>query len=48
MAPFFLGILVVLGPSVAAVAWLIWHSGASEYSGRDADNKKSHGSALSG
>ena len=30
-----LGILVVIGPSVAAVAWLIWYSGSLESSGRD-------------
>ena len=35
MTPFLLGILVVLGPSVAAVAWLTWFSGALESRGRD-------------
>ena len=31
---FLLGIFAVLGPSLAAVAWLIWYSGAFESSGR--------------
>jgi hypothetical protein len=30
MPTFLLGILVVLGPSVAAVGWLTWYSGALE------------------
>ncbi len=30
MGTFLLGIVVVLGPSVAVVAWLIWSSGLVE------------------
>jgi hypothetical protein len=32
---FFFGILVALGPSVAALAWFIWYSSASENSDRE-------------
>ena len=35
MEAFLLGIVVAFGPSVAAVAWLIWYSGAFE--GSDGD-----------
>jgi len=39
METFLLGILVVLGPSVAAVAWLVWYSGAFESAGRDREHE---------
>lgn len=39
MGSFLLGILVVLGPSVAAVAWLTWYSGAFENAGHERKNE---------
>ena len=35
MESFFLGVVVALGPSVAALAWLIWYSSAIASSDRE-------------
>ncbi len=35
METIFVWILIGLGPSVAALAWFAWYSGALEGSGRD-------------
>jgi len=41
MGTFLLGVFAILGPSVAAVAWLIWYSGAFEGStARGLDKRK--------
>ena len=40
MGTFLLGVFAVLGPSVAAVVWLIWYSGAFESSSRRGLDKR--------